>query len=106
MVCGNRAWERFLNAKLAQAAGTAYLLLYVSENQPAANRVDKGLAVGQLEVIQTKSMDRGLVTVDAAAFRRRLSRVAASHATESSLTPAPPSSRQSPKGLLTRLAGC
>ncbi len=79
VVSGNRAQERFLSAKLAQAEGTAYVLLYVTENQnwppegqPANIRVDKGVAVVQLEIVEAKTMDSGLVSVDAAAMKKAI----------------------------------
>jgi outer membrane protein OmpA-like peptidoglycan-associated protein len=79
VVSGNRAQEHFMSAKLARNGGVAYVLLYVTENQnwppeaqPARARVDKGLAVVQLEILETKSMDSGLVSVDAQAMKKSI----------------------------------
>jgi outer membrane protein OmpA-like peptidoglycan-associated protein len=79
VVSGNRAQEHFVSARLAGAEGTVYVQVYVTENlnwppegQPAGRRVDKGLAVVQLEVSEVKSMEGGLVTVDADAMRKAI----------------------------------
>jgi outer membrane protein OmpA-like peptidoglycan-associated protein len=79
VVSGNRAQERFLSAKLAGGEGTAYVVLYVTENrnwppegQPAGRRVDVGAPVVQLEVLETQAMEDGLVSVDAAAMKKAI----------------------------------
>ena len=79
VVSGNRAQEHFVSARLAGAEGTAYVQVYVTENlswppegQPAGRRVDKGLAVVQLEVSEARSMDAGLVTVNADAMKKAI----------------------------------
>jgi outer membrane protein OmpA-like peptidoglycan-associated protein len=79
VVSGNRAQEHFVAAKGSSGDGTVYVQVYVTENhnwppegQPAGRRVDKGLAVIQLEVSEVKSMDAGLVTVDAGAMKKTI----------------------------------
>jgi OmpA-OmpF porin, OOP family len=79
VVAGNRAQEHFLSARLAGAEGTAIVLLYVTENrssapegQPTGRRVGIGLPVVQLEILETKGMEGGLVTVDAGAMKKAI----------------------------------
>lgn len=79
VISGNRAQEHFMSAKLAKSDGVAYVLLYVTENhnwlpegQPGKIKVEKGLAVVQLEVVEVKSMDTGLVSVDAQAMKKSI----------------------------------
>jgi outer membrane protein OmpA-like peptidoglycan-associated protein len=79
VLAGNRAQEHFVSARLSGAEGTVYAQVYVTENlnwppegQPAGRRVDKGLAVVQLEISETKSMDAGLVTVNADAMKKAI----------------------------------
>ena len=79
VVSGNRAQEHFVSARLAGGEGTVYVQVYVTENlnwppegQPAGRRVDKGLSVAQLEISETKSMDAGLVTVNADTMKKAI----------------------------------
>jgi len=79
VVSGNRAQEHFVSARLAGGEGTVYVQVYVTENlnwppegQAAGRRVDKGLSVVQLEVSEVKSMDSGLVTVNADAMKKAI----------------------------------
>lgn len=79
VLSGNRAQEHFMSARLANGGTNAYVLLYVTENlnwppegQPPAIRVDKGVAVVQLEILETAAMDTGLVSVDAQAMKKAI----------------------------------
>lgn len=79
VLSGNRAQEHFMSAKLTGGGKSVYVLLYVTENQnsapeaqPAEIRVDKGLAVVQLEILETAAMDTGMVTVDAQAMKKAI----------------------------------
>lgn len=79
VLSGNRAQEHFMSARLTNGGANAYVLLYVTENhnlppeaQPSATRVERGLAVVQLEILETAAMDTGLVSVDAQAMKKAI----------------------------------
>jgi len=79
VVSGNRVREYFLSASLPGPTGTAYLRLYVTENlnwspesQPQTLRVEKGQCVVQIEVLETREMEAGLVVVSAAAMKKSI----------------------------------
>ena len=68
-----------MSARLVGGEGTVYVQVYVTENlnwppegQAVGRRVDKGLSVVQLEVSEVKSMDSGLVTVNADAMKKAI----------------------------------
>jgi outer membrane protein OmpA-like peptidoglycan-associated protein len=68
----NYADQRYLAAKLTRPEGNVYVSLYVVKNLtgggPARNRV-----YTQLDVIEVKPMETGLVTIDAEAMARDIS---------------------------------
>jgi outer membrane protein OmpA-like peptidoglycan-associated protein len=79
VVSGNRAREFFLSASLPGTTGTSFLRLYVTENlnwppegQPQPIKVETGQCVVQLEVLETREMEAGLVFVNAAAMQKSI----------------------------------
>jgi OOP family OmpA-OmpF porin len=70
----NQKSQAFLSAKLTRPAGTTYARLFVIENQSWASeaKTAEGQVIAQLDVVDTKAMDTGMVTVDANAMRKAL----------------------------------
>lgn len=64
--------HRYLAAKLPRREGDAYVALYVTRN--GGGGPAKGRAMVQLDVIETRPMEDGMVTVDADTLRSGLAR--------------------------------
>lgn len=70
----NQKTQAFLSAKLAHAAGTTFVRLFAVENHSWASeaKTAEGQTVVQLDIVDTKAMEGGMVTVDANAMRKAL----------------------------------
>lgn len=70
----NQKSQAFLSAKLARSTGTLFVRLFTVENTSWAGeaKTAEGQVLAQLDVVETKSMDQGMVTVDANAMRKSL----------------------------------
>ena len=70
----NQKNQAFLSAKLARASGTMYLRLFTIENESWASeaRTAQGQVIAQLDIVESKAMEGGMVTVDAEAMRKAL----------------------------------
>lgn len=70
----NSKSQRYLAAKLTRPAGEAWVRLFVIENEEWASMAgtEKGQVVTQLDIVETKLMQGGMVTVNADGMRKSL----------------------------------
>jgi OmpA-OmpF porin, OOP family len=70
----NQKSQAFLSAKLSRPGGAMYVRVFTIENHAWASeaKTAEGQVVTQLDVVETKGMDSGMVTVDANAMRSAL----------------------------------
>jgi outer membrane protein OmpA-like peptidoglycan-associated protein len=70
----NQQNQAFLSAKLARPTGTMYVRLFTVENRSwaAEAKTAEGQVIAQLDIVETKAMEGGMVTVDANAMLKAL----------------------------------
>lgn len=70
----NQKSQAFLSAKLAKPDGVTWVRVFAIENDSWASeaKTAEGQVITQLDVVETKAMDTGMVTVDANAMRKAL----------------------------------
>jgi OmpA-OmpF porin, OOP family len=70
----NQKSQAFLSAKLARPAGVMYVRVFAIENNSWASeaKTAEGQVVTQVDIVETKAMETGMVTVDANAMRKAL----------------------------------
>ena len=70
----NQKSQAFLSARLQRMSGDVYVRLFTVENHSWASeaKMQEGQVVAQLDIVQTKTMQSGMVTVDANGMRKSI----------------------------------